>query len=694
MPFLVSYLLKLSISLSAVWFVYWFLLRRLTFYNWNRYFLLLYSMLAFVIPFIDISSLLQRHEMNNTAVLHTIPSLFVESGDAVTVANGPDYWKVGTVVFAIGMTGMLVRLILQYTSLYRIRKGATLLHAEGLKLYHVNEHIMPFSFGDSIFVNQHLHQEEELREIIRHEFIHVKQKHSVDILFGELLCMLNWYNPFAWLIRNAIRQNLEFIADSAVLSNGMEKKAYQYLLLKVTGGSQFTIATNFNFSSLKKRIAMMNKKQSAKLNLIRFLLVLPVISIVVLAFRGSGDAADRNGSFRYAYITDTVPPPPPPPDPPEAPSLPDGVRSINVANGKATVTLDNGKVENYNLNSAAGKAEFEEKYGKMIAAPAVPARGVTAVIAQGRPMPPQLVHPGIQKDYRDFLRRNDQVENVQWMDKPLRIVITLEDGTKEVYNTENAEEKRRAEAKYGKLPTPPPPPPPPPAPPAPPRPATSVKQSGGSTVIVDAINEPVVAQGYRAAAREAVIATTGQTVATNEPVVVQGYRAAAKEAVTASGGQTVATNEPVVVQGYRAAAREAVTASPAEVSVAGRPSVKRVAPATSVTQLEADEIVIHPDGNVVVADFDLQMIAKFTAGSTQEDIDKIAEDLLAQGYKFSTEQVVFKDGKLVRLAATIRKGNDNCSFNASDFSMLLIGIQKKNGKNGIHVFVRKGKVTV
>src|SRR5687767_6535388 len=99
MPFLVSYLLKLSISLSAVWFVYWFLLRRLTFYNWNRYFLLLYSMLAFVIPFIDISSLLQRHEMNNTAVLHTIPSLFVESGEAVTVANGPDYWKVGMVVF-------------------------------------------------------------------------------------------------------------------------------------------------------------------------------------------------------------------------------------------------------------------------------------------------------------------------------------------------------------------------------------------------------------------------------------------------------------------------------------------------------------------------------------------------------------------------------------------------------------------
>jgi Zn-dependent protease with chaperone function len=75
-------------------------------------------------------------------------------------------------------------------------------------IYQVNENIIPFSFGNSIFINRQLHSEDELREIIRHEFVHVKQKHTADILWAELLCMLNWYNPFAWALKNAMRQNL------------------------------------------------------------------------------------------------------------------------------------------------------------------------------------------------------------------------------------------------------------------------------------------------------------------------------------------------------------------------------------------------------------------------------------------------------------------------------------------------------
>jgi beta-lactamase regulating signal transducer with metallopeptidase domain len=97
----------------------------------------------------------------------------------------------------------------------------------------------------------------------------------MDILWGEWLCILNWYNPFAWMIRRSIRQNLEFIADNKVLENGIDKKQYQYLLLKVTGSPQFTIGASFNLSSLKKRIAMMNKIKSARVHLLRFLLLFP-----------------------------------------------------------------------------------------------------------------------------------------------------------------------------------------------------------------------------------------------------------------------------------------------------------------------------------------------------------------------------------------------------------------------------------
>jgi beta-lactamase regulating signal transducer with metallopeptidase domain len=86
----------------------------------------------------------------------------------------------------------------------------------------VQADIIPFSFGNSIFINKQLHSLDELREIVRHEFVHVKQKHSMDILWSELLCIACWYNPFSWLLKRSIRQNLEFIADSKVLTRWNE----------------------------------------------------------------------------------------------------------------------------------------------------------------------------------------------------------------------------------------------------------------------------------------------------------------------------------------------------------------------------------------------------------------------------------------------------------------------------------------
>ena len=184
-----------------------------------------------------------------------------------------------------GIAFMVARFIFQYLSLKIMRSRAILIYDNGMKLYHVNKKIIPFSFGNAIYLNRGLHSDEELKEIIIHEFVHLKQKHSIDILFAEILCIINWYNPFAWLIRKAVRQNLEFIADRQVIGNGTDKKQYQYLLLKVFGTSQFSIANQFNFSSLKKRIAMMNKMKSARTHLAKFLFLIPVLTIVLLAFR-------------------------------------------------------------------------------------------------------------------------------------------------------------------------------------------------------------------------------------------------------------------------------------------------------------------------------------------------------------------------------------------------------------------------
>ncbi|MFT3822329.1 MAG: M56 family metallopeptidase [Chitinophagaceae bacterium] len=307
MPYIAQYFIKLSISLGVVYLFYALVLRRLTFYNWNRWYLLGYSILALLIPFINISPVLETHEWTNAYVIQMVPVMGAYTAEK---AQGPSAaaiaWTILFSVMGIGIAVMLLRLLLQYISFRQVRKTAELLSDDSVKVYQVDKDIVPFSFGNSIFINHQRYNEVELKEIIRHEFIHVKQRHTVDVLWSELLCVLNWYNPFAWLIRRSIRQNLEFIADHQVLQAGLDRKQYQYMLLKVVGGTAFTIGNQFNFSTLKKRIAMMNKIRSARVNAIRFLFALPLLMVLLLAFRNVIADSDSNGQGQEIIIAGLV----------------------------------------------------------------------------------------------------------------------------------------------------------------------------------------------------------------------------------------------------------------------------------------------------------------------------------------------------------------------------------------------------
>ena len=304
MPYLVQYILKLSLSLSLVYLFYEFVLRRLTFYNWNRFYLIIYTILSFFIPLINIAPVLERNEMLNSKVVSFIPSINnVHEGSSANYIPGKVHhaiswspWDVVPLVIMGGMIVMILRLLIQFLSFRKMIRQCELVSDAGVRYYQVNKAIIPFSFGKSIFINPALHNEEELKEIVRHEFVHVRQKHTIDIVWAEVLCILNWYNPFTWVIRKAIRQNLEFIADNKVLQAGIDKRQYQYLLLKVTGNNHFSIASQFNFSSLKKRIAMMNKMKSAKVHLVKFLFVLPVVAVMLVAFRSNSSDTKKDKS--------------------------------------------------------------------------------------------------------------------------------------------------------------------------------------------------------------------------------------------------------------------------------------------------------------------------------------------------------------------------------------------------------------
>jgi BlaR1 peptidase M56 len=378
------YILKLSVSLVAIYLFYHLVLRKLTFYTWNRYYLLGYSILSLLIALINITPLLQKNLLEDNSVIKLIPHIGLYSNglriDQIAIAPvNPGTWNTWDWVLSVFVSGMFIlsiKLLIQYFSFLKIRSKARLILQEEVKVYQVNDDIIPFSFGNSIFINQHLHSDEELKEIIRHEFVHVKQNHSIDILWSEILCVVNWYNPFAWLLRNCIRQNLEFIADQKVLENGIDRKEYQYLLLKVIGNNQFSIASKFNFSSLKKRIAMMNRMKTAKVHILKFLFVLPLAGILMVAFRNKNRESilvnqqlNNNKKIKpftyessHIVFSDTTP----------TVNTTNNVRpdhgsdDFEITDKKAVIHLRNGKTEEYDLTDSAQRQKFEKNYGKII----------------------------------------------------------------------------------------------------------------------------------------------------------------------------------------------------------------------------------------------------------------------------------------------------------------------------------------
>lgn len=451
MPAAFIYLLKLSVSLAVVFLFYQLVLRRLTFYTWNRWYLLGYSLLCFFIPLIDITPALHQNELSDNNMVEWIPLLYSKS----ITSNSFTLWNILSILIITGMLVMTARLIIQLFSFRRMMKKAELIDNSAINLYQVNEPIIPFSFGNAVFINRHLHTEKELEEIIRHEFVHVKQHHSIDIIFSEILCLFNWFNPFAWLLRSAIRQNLEFLADRQVLENGVDKKQYQYLLLKVIGDNQFSIAQKFNFSSLKKRIAMMNKNKSAKMHLLRFLFLLPVLAVVLVSFRKEiGDTLigkQKQVNGLPVSVTDTVPEV-------TQPNSKGYIINVRDKKGECLLVIKNKsgvEVKRLLLTEWNKDADtYEAKYGE-IPPPPPP------------PPPPAFV---MENPMPAFLKRNPDVKDVGWVfhqDNTVAILhISKKDGNVEKYDLSVDAELKQAEKKYGSLPYPPPPPPPPPFPPS------------------------------------------------------------------------------------------------------------------------------------------------------------------------------------------------------------------------------------
>ncbi|MEP7278342.1 MAG: hypothetical protein ABI813_06855 [Bacteroidota bacterium] len=179
---LLEYLLKLSISLGVLFIFYRVVLRPLTFYRCNRFYLLCYSLLSFVIPFVNITPWIIKEGSPANQLVNIIP---VIGNYTVSATNDPVSWSSAlqqlnpsqwlVLVFCLGAIVLLTRIVYQYRSLRHIRRVAVLLDSrDAVHFYQTTAPVSPFSFGNAIYFNRSLHTDEELQRIIQHEFVHVK----------------------------------------------------------------------------------------------------------------------------------------------------------------------------------------------------------------------------------------------------------------------------------------------------------------------------------------------------------------------------------------------------------------------------------------------------------------------------------------------------------------------------------------
>ncbi|RSK31207.1 M56 family metallopeptidase [Hymenobacter metallilatus] len=270
MPALLLYLLQMQVALLLLLAVYYGLLRRLTFHQLNRGYLLAALGLAALYPVLDLGWL--RPALAPAAPLPVMVPNWVNAVGAAPAAPGPDYGRWLLTAYGLGAAGWLLKLLVQGAALWRLHRASRPAEAAGVRFRAVAGEVSPFSFGRAIYLNPAHHAPAELPIILLHEQVHVRQAHTLDVLLGHLHRVLAWASPGTWLWLRAAQENLEFIADAAVLHESqLAPKHYQYSLVRLsTLAPASALATSFSFVPLKNRIRMMNSHPSGRRQLLRY----------------------------------------------------------------------------------------------------------------------------------------------------------------------------------------------------------------------------------------------------------------------------------------------------------------------------------------------------------------------------------------------------------------------------------------
>jgi len=222
---------------------------------------------------------------------------------AVTVVRWLFYvYLFGVLIFGFNFILQLGILLFQSYSSPVIRDGR-------YRIVETSANRAPCSFGNTIFINPASYDWETYNQILIHEKTHVSGRHTIDILLAEVAVVCQWFNPFAWMYRREVENNLEFLTDAAVLQHeDVEPMAYQLSLLRVSAPHlPFSLTNNYNQSLLKRRIVMMNSQRSSGRTIWKYFFLLPIFTALVLLLNKPAVYSQAPGASRSKKVVAAAP---------------------------------------------------------------------------------------------------------------------------------------------------------------------------------------------------------------------------------------------------------------------------------------------------------------------------------------------------------------------------------------------------
>lgn len=285
--------------------IYDLFLKRETFFQWNRLYLIGTYIISMVLPWIKIEAM----KSAVPEAFQAYPEFFWNSNDTAVTAMVVEEttfnvsWE-----YVLLFGGMFLATLFFAYKLYQIytlkRKGEVRYFHDFTRVI-VSNSSLAFSFFKSIFLGDKVIAKEH-QSIVQHELVHIRQRHSYDLVFFELMRIVGWFNPLVYVYQSRVSELHEFIADAQVAKTH-KKEQYQLLLSEVFQTQHISFINQFFKSSLiKKRIVMLQKTNSKKIWKLKYLLLVPLVFGMLAYTSSSTPSFPTENSIQISYSDDTA----------------------------------------------------------------------------------------------------------------------------------------------------------------------------------------------------------------------------------------------------------------------------------------------------------------------------------------------------------------------------------------------------